>query len=504
MAEGYFGRQKARKIIQNAWHENSFTEDFEKIFIQAFSEEIEEKDHTTRANNLLWDNQVKETKRLLPFLSEDYQKLFSARIALQEFSKDVDAKVEDVPKSLFDDPGFVFDRARWRRVKGYYDTASDMLAHPAADKVDPEKWWHERHVLAQEFLEKGFADKAYDVASQNSLPSKGEAFASAEFLSGWIALVYMNDGKKAFKHFQKIYENVTSPVSLARGAYWCGRAQETLNNQKTAKDFYEDAAKYYTTYYGQLAFEKLQRFKIDLPQHEPYLWQDHLSSLQDHEFMKAIEILDQADDQKEYLNAFAIKLFYLKEKPEHMRAVIAFLDEHLKKKDISVRLSKKARQYGHVFLDPAYPYLDLPSKKVEQALVLSIIRQESEFNEKAVSHAGARGLMQLMPGTAKRVSRTKKVKYSKNKLTTEKYNLSLGTAYLEKLLDEFDENYPLAIAAYNAGPHNVRKWIKRFGDPREKNVDTINWIEQIPYGETRNYVQRVLENLYIYRQMLEK
>ena len=333
-------------------------------------------------------------------------------------------------------------------------------------------------------------------------------FAEAEWMSGWISLSFLNDPLRAREHFKSFYENVGYPISLSRGAYWLARSYEALNDTVTSNKYYKIASEYPTTYYGQISHLKL--FK-----NEQY------------SLSKSIEVDN--NYKKEFIKKDLYKLVYLLhelDKDKYTKHILRFLAldniekgseilsaelaTNIERYDFAIQISKIASYEKRFHNKYNYPIISTPKyingrKIPESAFILSIIRQESEFDLSANSHAGAKGLMQLMPYTAKLVAKQAKLPYSKSRLTTDpEYNINLGSHYIAGLILEYDGAYPFAIAAYNAGPKRVRYWKKINKDPQKNQTNYVDWIELIKFKETRNYVQRVLENYNVYRYILEQ
>jgi len=396
----------------------------------------------------------------------------------------------------------MFERAKWRRRKGKHEGAQEILLKQDSSAPRPDKWWLERQIQARKLLRKGHISEAYHLVSNHGLKSGGK-FAQAEYLSGWISLRFLHDYDVAKKHFERLYNNVSFPISRSRGAYWLGRTHAILDEKKEAEYWYTEATRFPSTFYGQVALNELghtdmppirktaparAETKIRLDNAEMVLIVKHLAEL----------------GQAKRSRPFLIKLTeQAKGKPEY--AYYARLATEIGRPDYAVTVAKRASQLGTELTDISWPTITAlpPSPAIEVPLILAITRQESAFATDAVSRAGARGLMQLMPATARAVSRKLKVSYSKAKLTENpEYNTLLGSTYLGGLINRFDGSYILAIASYNAGASRVNRWVREWGDPRTGDIDVIDWIELIPFSETRNYVQRVLENLQMYRQLL--
>ncbi len=321
-------------------------------------------------------------------------------------------------------------------------------------------------------------------------------------MAGWIALVYLNEPADAYAHFVRMFATVSYPISVARGAYWAGRAAEGMNDAATAARWYEIAARNPTTFYGQLAIEKRGDAALFRMPQDPKPTPDDLKAFNARDLVLTIRSMG-AIGQGTYVKPFFMTL--LSRSTSTMeQAMIADLAQQVGRIDLGVRAGKYAARDGLVLVDMSYPTAKFArTGRVEPALLHALSRQESEFNPQAVSPVGARGLMQLMPYTAKRVAGTLSIAYNRDRLTSDMgYNVLLGSNYLQSLVQEFSGSYILAVAAYNAGEANVRNWLRQYGDPRIGEIDPVNWIELIPFSETRNYVQRVLESLQVYRYRL--
>lgn len=502
-------KEEGVQILRKAWVEGDLTKDHENAFYRNYRRYLSIEDNRARADRLMWNGDYWPARRMMLRVDAAYRKLIDARTALRRMRGNVDRLVADVPREYQDDPGLTYERVRWRRIKDL-DSSYDLLKSVPASAPRPDKWWDERSIQARQLLQKGFISEAYRLAANNGLtPSDPADHAEAEWLSGWIALRFLEDSKTATDHFKRMYDAVSYPVSRARGAYWLGRAAEARGDKKEAETWFSAAAMHPTTYYGQLAQGKVApKAGLKLPP-DASVKEDVRKRFDANELVRAVRMLAQAGEQ-ERLYSFTMQIASLDDSPD-WQVLTARLARLSGRTDLAIRVAKNSLQdYGH-YVAGGYPTLvppPLPSKvttsnKLETPVVLAVVRQESEYDPMAVSHAGARGLMQLMPATAQHVAKQVGLQYSKHKLVLDPdYNVTLGQTYLASLLDDFGGYLPMAIAAYNAGPHRVRRWTKQFGDPREKDVDPIDWIEMIPFSETRNYVQRVIENVQVYRLRL--
>lgn len=502
-----------RAAVREAWIEGDFGKGQEKNFYRQFHKFLTRADHVARLDRLMWEDRYWPAQRMLRQVDSDHRALAEARLALMRSSAGVDRLLARIPDTLKNDPGLIYERLRWRRRKGRYEQARELFGDLPVDPLHPRKWWIERDILARRALEDGFITDAYRIAKNHGLKAteaNAREYAEAEWLAGWIALRFLGDNAIAMDHFAAMYQRVQYPVSRARGAYWTGRAAEALGMPRLSNLWYAIAARLPTTFYGQLALTKLAPGSPLKMAPEPQPGPTDAAAFKNHELVRVIEILHQIGESAR-LKPFILALAAVSDKPG-WQAMTATLARTAKRPDLGVYAAKNAERDGIPLMEAGYPAIDLPASidgkdvgGIEPALALAVIRQESAFWPEAISSAGARGLMQLMPATAKHLAKTFNVAYAHERLTGDPhYNLKLGTAYLAQMVQDFDGSYILALAAYNAGPSRARQWIKEFGNPSLSSVDAIDWIESIPFGETRNYIQRVLENLQVYRSRLAK
>ncbi len=489
--------------IRQVWIDGDFTTFEEKTLLQRYHGELRMVDHAKRLDRLLWDGQTDGARHLLRILSADYQALGEARLALQASSPGVERLVALVPASLQRDPGLLYDRLRWRVHKEMNDAAIEILNNPPADLVRPAAWATERQILARRLLADSNAQGAYALATHHGLTS-GPAFSELEFLAGWIALRSLHKPDVAYNHFVALYQGVAMPISAARGAYWAARAADAMGYKQLEMAWYAAAAEHTTTFYGGLAAAQFGTDATRLAAvTEPEPTRDEANAYDRRELVRVVRELGEIG-AKDEIRPFVRQLSDAAKTPTDY-VLTARLAAALDRPDLAVATAKKAGYAGVPLVEEGYPVADLPSAggSAERPLVLAMARQESAFDREAVSPVGARGLMQLMPSTAVRLAKALAMPFSASRLTTDpRYNVTLGRAYVDNLLDDFSGSYVLAIAAYNAGPARVREWISSYGDPRSKSVDVVDWVESIPFTETRNYVQRVLENLQVYRYRL--
>lgn len=495
--------QRAEQVVRSAWIDDDFARDDEQAFLQRFGQLLHAKQHWARLDRLLWEDKRDQATRMLTRVDANYQALARARMKLSDQAKDAALALANVPKELRNDPGLIYERARLLRRKDKFAEAADLLDPPPQNVPRPDLLWSELKRAARGSLNDGNVSAAYRLAAAHGVDN-GEAFAEGEFLAGWIALRFLEDAPTAMKHFTAIYAGTTSIISQSRGAYWAGRAAEQMGDVAKAQDWYRAAAKGITSFYGQVAALRLSDKREIRLAGTPKPSPKEQQVFDKKELVRVVRMLT-ALGEGERARYFLSKLMELSSKPAEYQ-LVAGLAAEIKRRDFAVSVAKEARTRGVEMIDYLYPVIKLPDgKKPEPALLLGLIRQESAFDVGAVSSAGARGLMQLMPATAKSVAKKIGVKYAEKKLTTDSsYNVTLGRAYVDDLLSRFGGSYILAAAAYNAGPSRARDWIYTYGDPRQRDVDVIDWIESVPFDETRNYIMRVLENTQIYRARLNQ
>jgi len=484
--------------LHQVWVETNFAPTDEAAFLQRYGDRLRPLDHAKRLDRLLWDGRDADARRMLPRVSLAQRALGVARLALLEGTPDAEHLLAEVPADLQGDPGLVFARLRWRRHKARYDDAIAMLDHPPANLVRPLAWAGERQTLARLALGEGNARVAYRLAAANGL-SEGPAFGELEFLAGWVALRFLKDPATAYQHFVRLYDHSKMAISKARGAYWAARAAAAMHRSADQADWYAKAAANRTTYYGRLAAAAVRdegTIKID---REPEPGREAVAAFEQKELVRAARDLAAMGDSED-ARLFLFQLVQAAQTPSDY-VQVARLSLALERPDMEMMAAKRAANDGVNLFTEYYPLVPLPpGGNAEAPLVLAVTRQESGFDEGATSPAGARGMMQLLPSTAERMAKALALPFSAQLLTEDQvYNMRLGRAYLDEMLTQYSGSYVLAIAAYNAGPSRVNQWIAQFGDPRARNADVIDWIESIPLFETRNYVQRVLENLQIYR-----
>lgn len=456
--------------------------------------------HATRTDMLLWRSLSGEAKRMLPILTDADRALALARIALQEDTDGLDALIDAVPPSRASDPGLAYDRFIWRVRKGRTDSAIALI-EAQRELGRPEAWGNLRRRYARMLMREGENRRAYNLALQHGL-TEGRHYADLEWLAGYIALRKIGDADRALRHFERFELAVDTPISLARAQYWQARAHASVGNRTSAAEDYRRAAEHQTAFYGLLAAEE-----AGLPMDPALTGRETFPDWEDAPFTQssvyeAARLLLDAGD----LSLGERFLTHLAESLDRTQiGQMAVLVQELNEPHLQVMIGKRAVQYGVMLEGPYYalhPFAE-ETGDVAPELALAIARRESEFDPVVVSGAGARGLMQLMPATAEEMASDLGVGYFERRLLTdEDYNARLGLTYLAELQTTFGNSPVLIAAAYNAGPSRAVGWMDRFGDPRSKTIDVVDWIEHIPFRETRNYVMRVTESLPVYRARL--
>ncbi|MEL7132721.1 MAG: transglycosylase SLT domain-containing protein [Pseudomonadota bacterium] len=477
---------------------------------QAVHGELLKPHHTARLDALLWSDDRSSARRMFALVGKDWTALAQARIGLRQLAGNVDSLIEAVPKSLQNDPGLAHARFEWRIRKGRWDDAKALLLDQSSSAETlgrPEAWANRRRALARDEMRDGDANSAYQMAARHFL-TEGSAYADLEWIAGYIALRLMGDAELALGHFTNHRDATRSPISRGRAGYWMGRAHEAMGNTDEAQAAYADGAQYQTSFYGLLAAERGGLpIDPDLDGAEPFEpWQ--YSDLARRDLFEA-GLLLQASDEIGLAEQFWTHLAEDIDRSEAGQLGQAAIDAG--QPHLGVMIGKRVARRGLTLHAPYYPLhpiaeADLP---IAAEMSLAIARRESEFDPVVRSGVGARGLMQIMPATGREVavSLGLRAEHSTDRLTSDPvYNARLGATYLSQLARRFDGNVVLMSAGYNAGPSRPIRWMDTYGDPRRgsDDFDVIDWIEHIPFRETRNYVMRVAESLPIYRARLGK
>jgi soluble lytic murein transglycosylase len=500
---------RGREMIRQAWVDDSFEPDQEYYITTQHADVLTPDAERGRLERLFAHNDTAAVRREIARVGPELQALADARLTLRSDSVRGEQKLASLPATLRDDPGILFDQAHLLRQRNDIASIPSLLIRsPTLElaKIAPDRWWAELGYDARTAMQQGAYRNAYMLAAGAALPRDSNEYAESEFLAGWIALRQLHDPQAALAHFQNLIAVVTHPVSRARAHYWAARAHEAAGNIAAAVQEYRLAGGDPATFYGQMA---LARIAASALLHLPGTQVDAdvaRTNYEREELTGAIRVLAELGYEG-LLRQFSIE--DIREHPDAAHAKLLAADlTRMGYREVAVRVAKEASYNGIRLYDYSHPIIAVPryggpGTAPDQALVLAIIRQETEFDPASVSSAGARGLMQVMPESAPHLATLNGLGFQLGDLTRDPdYNMELGMTELSRQLANWGGSYVLAAAAYNAGPGNVRKWIALYGDPRDARVDPIDWIEQIPFSETRNYVQRVLENVEVYRNRL--
>ncbi|HEY0032439.1 MAG TPA: lytic transglycosylase domain-containing protein [Devosia sp.] len=491
----------AGELARQIWTENFLTRTQEKRVLDSFGALLDRDAHWQRAMHLMMNDRAKGSARLLPFLTSAQKTLVEARAAVSRNDKDAKAKLDDVDPAMQTNPVYIFSRAQRALQFELWESAAEWFSKAPDEVPDAAEWWYERRTLIRKLVNNKQYQLAFEVA--DGYRSGPEArLMDARFHAGWIALAFLDDAGAAKQHFTEMTKHTTLPDSIAQANYWLGRADTKLGDTAAAKAAFQAAARYSTVYYGQLALGELGQQGIDIrPLPDA---RDTATLFQANPVVQAIRLLHGSGKKS---MAMALLRQYsegLEHGGEFMLA--AQLAQEIDAPQLSISIAGLADTRGTPLDELNFPHDALPQEArlgTDRAAVFAIARQESMFQIDAVSSVGARGLMQLMPGTAKEVASEVGVDYSPARLVNDpEYNALLGSTYLGKQLKRYDGSLVLAAAAYNAGPGNANKWIKAYGDPRDGKVDPVVWVELIPFQETRTYVKRVLGNYLVYSERL--
>jgi soluble lytic murein transglycosylase len=495
-------RANAERLVREAWRADPMSEDTENAALDQFGALLAPSDQKTRMDTLLYNTENEAAAlRAAKRLGAGYVALAKARLASVRKAPNAKALLEAVPPDLHGDPGYLFAKIQLlRREEKFAEAAQLMLSAPR----DPsrlhnlDEWWIERRLLARKMIDTGEHKSAYLIARDAALPTRDIYKTEQEFTAGWIALRFLNDPQTAAQHFARIGVGSVNPTALARGGYWQGRAAEAAGRTQEARTAYTAAAEQSTSYYGQLARAKLGLAQLELNEAPT----PRARGVERLEVVRAVQLLFDLDQRELAIPIFAdmgengdpdalVGLGELTARYGYARGMLL--------------VGKAALNRGLPFDFYAFPVSGIPNfsaigPDVEKSVVFSIARQESAFNQADVSPAQAYGLMQVTPEAGRYVCKRAGVTFDLNRMKTDAaYNSALGAAELGGLLEDYRGSYIMTFAAYNAGRGSLKKWVDRYGDPRDPKVDAVDWVELIPFSETRNYVQRIMENLQVYR-----
>ncbi len=492
----------AQSVLSPFWRTEKLEAKDETAIINEFGPIIPTADHRYRMERMFYADRVGSAQRVAMLAGA--KELADAWAAVSEGDKNTPKLLAAVPTEQRS-AGYLFAEAEYlRKRKKFGDAAALILKAPTdrAALVDPDAWWVERRVLSRELVDKGDMKTAYRIVSTHMAESPTNA-ADAEFHAGWYALRGLKDPAKAAEHFSRIANLAQGNLSLSRAYYWLGRAAEA-GGPGDAKEYFTKASAFGTTFYGQLAGERVGSRTLNIASPQPS--DVDRQSFSKREAVSAIGRLQEAGYER-YANTLYVDLAGQLTSPGEV-ALLAEMAEKRGNHFLALRIGKIAAANGVNVGALSHPIGVIPETAnisgSGKALAYAIARQESEFNVSAVSRVGALGLLQLMPSTAEQLAKKAGMAFSQTKLTTDAgYNATLGAAFLGQQLDRYDGSYVLTFAGYNAGPRRADQWIKRYGDPRGKDIDTVvDWIERIPYAETRSYIQRVMENYEVYKMRI--
>ncbi len=497
---------EAMAWLRRVWIEDPFVPADEKSFLDKYGRAIRAEDDIARLDRLLWRIQTDAARRQMRRVDDAHQAVALARLALQANTGGIDQALAKVPPALQRDPGLLYDRIHWNRLKGYNQQACDLLLNPPAELIRPDLWWNEREIQIRYAIAANDDALAYRLATGHGLTT-GSDFVQAEFMTGWIAFRMMHKPDLALTHFAAGFAASKTSSGIARNAYWAGRAAEEIPDPVGATGWYVKAADDLTSFYGQLAAAKLALPEaVRLPP-EPVPTAQQIAIFNEREVTKMVHRLVEVG-APDRIDPFLLRMAEIASSPQDAEQVAA-LARSAGRADLAVNVARRVQRDGILLVDSSYPILPptiiSDQGDAEPALIHALIRQESGFASTAVSKVGAQGLMQLMPATAKGVAAKLNLPFSPVRLLHDQgYNAQIGQAFMGSMLNNFSGSYLLSVAAYNAGPGRVRQWLQDIGDPRDGHMEAVDWIERVPYGETRAYIQRVLEALQIYRIRLNK
>jgi len=498
-------RAAAAALVREAWRTQDFSAEVESKVLAQFGSLLTRADDKARMDRRFYQDDVEAGLRQAKRLGGSQLAIAKAWVAVIRRAHNAHGLLNAVPAAARGDPGYIFARVRWlRHADKLKEAVRLMLAAPrdAESVVDPDQWWRERRILVRDLLDRHEPRTAYRIAIEAVTPTRPVYRVDKYFTAGWIALRFLHDAKTAAVLFAHIPQGTDNPYALSRGGYWEGRAADAMGHHAQARKFYRMAAKHTATYYGQLARARLGLRNLGLRGPPEFTPQERrvLGSL---EVVRAAELL-YALDQRDMLASIFAEIGQSGNDIAGMAMLAEVAGKHHDGRAM-VLLGEYALNRGLPLDYFAFPTIGLPHYKpiappLAPAVAYSIARQESHFNQKVVSSAHAMGLMQVTPAAGKDTAKRYKVRYSRSRLLKDPaYNMQMGAAELSNLLHYYNGSYLLTFAAYNAGRGRIRQWMRVYGDPRDPHVDPVDWVERLPFSETRNYVMRIMENLQVYR-----
>ena len=497
------GKADAQRLVKEVWRSDNLSPDVEKDVLSEFGNLLDREDHAARADHFFYNSDIGAAQRNAARASAAYQAIAKARTAVARKTKDADALLEAVPSSARKHPGYQFALIQRLLTKDQDKEAAKVMIEVTRDPnalVDTSAGWERRRWLARDMLDLGDAKTAYRIAAGHSNTERVD-IADAEFHAGWIALRFLNDPQTARKHFNVVIQMGATPITASRGNYWMGRAEEAAGNVPAAKNYFAAAARFDTAYYGQLAKARLGGGPISVKPVDTS--PTARAAFERNSAVRAIRLLYAAGAREKAIPLLHETADGLRD-AQSLTLLAELADKNNDPRGLLI-VGKAGVSNGFPLEAASWPTNGVPKysprgPSIEPAVVHAIARQESAFHAAAVSHAGARGLLQMLPETARRTAQKVGVPFHKDKLTSDpQFNATLGAAHLGELASNYDGSYIMTFVAYNAGPGRVRDWVQRYGDPRDGRIDPVDWVERIPFTESLNYVQRVLENVQVYR-----
>ena len=497
--------EKSKSLVKDGFKDAELSKNDLRYFSKIFKKFLTQQDYTLRADYFAYEAKYQDLRDTIEYLNPDYQKLYNARAAL--FTKrSADNLIAQVPQYLKEDPGLIYDRIKWRRKKARFDDALTLINQSASDSLERNQYLaKERLSIARDKIQDKEFKTAYEILKDHRL-KEGSDYAEIEWHLGWLALSFLNQPDAALAHFLKMNAAVSYPISKARAAFWIGKTYKKLGQVNQANTWFKTGSQYGTTFYGQLSHKEIDEKKFSINNSFKFSEEKYEEFKKNNPLAKSVVVLKELNRTKYTKDILRHLGDVDQNKTAEEISMAGVLAQDIERYDFAIQIAKNASYKNLNFLEISYPKIEVPKqikdqKILDSSVILALIRQESEFDTSATSRVGAKGLMQIMPATGKLLSKVTNIDFSREKLTRDKdYNLALGSYYISDLDDLFGSQY-LAFAAYNAGPNRVEKWIKTHGDPRKKQIDAIDFIELIPFHETRNYVQRVSENINVYEYL---
>ena len=497
--------EKSKSLVKDGFKDAELSKNDLRYFSKIFKKFLTQQDYTLRADYFAYEAKYQDLRDTIEYLNPDYQKLYNARAALFT-KKSADNLIAQVPQYLKEDPGLIYDRIKWRRKKARFDDALTLINQSASDSLERNQYLaKERLSIARDKIQDKEFKTAYEILKDHRL-KEGSDYAEIEWHLGWLALSFLNQPDAALAHFLRMNAAVSYPISKARAAFWIGKTYKKLGQVNQANTWFKTGSQYGTTFYGQLSHKEIDEKKFSINNSFKFSEEKYEEFKKNNPLAKSVIVLKELNRTKYTKDILRHLGDVDQNKTAEEISMAGVLAQDIERYDFAIQIAKNASYKNLNFLEISYPKIDVPKqikdqKILDSSVILALIRQESEFDTSATSRVGAKGLMQIMPATGKLLSKVTNIDFSREKLTRDKdYNLALGSYYISDLDDLFGSQY-LAFAAYNAGPNRVEKWIKTHGDPRKKQIDAIDFIELIPFHETRNYVQRVSENINVYEYL---